>query len=64
MLSVPNSEKHRWRLNNSCLNTRLLFLIYSSVSFGLWVEFVVVTTISEMPWRFALDHVNYQMSNF
>ena len=39
-----------WRLNNRSLNTvvGLLFLISSSVSFGLCVEFVVVTTTCEM----------------
>ena len=30
----PNSGKHRWRLNNRSLNTGLLFLIFSSVSFA------------------------------
>ena len=50
---------HRWRLNN-----RLLFLKSSSVSFGVCIEFVVVTAIREMSRRFALDHVNYEMSNF
>ena len=48
MLSSRNSDTHRWRLNNRGLNTGLLFLISSSVSFGLCVEFVVVTTIREM----------------
>ena len=48
MLSSRNSDTHRWRLNNRSLNTGLLFLISSSVSFGLCVEFVVVTTIREM----------------
>ena len=50
---------HRWRLNN-----RLLFLTSSSVSFGVCIEFVVVTAIREMSRRFALDHVNYEMSNY
>ena len=47
-LSARNSDTHRWRLNNRGLNSGLLFLISSSVSFGLYVEFVVVTTIREM----------------
>jgi len=55
MLSALNSNKHRWRLDNPSLNTGLLFLISSSVSFGLYVEFVVVTTIREMSnWMCAL----------
>ena len=37
-----------WRLNNRSLNTGLLFLISSSVSFGLCVEYVVVTIVREM----------------
>ena len=69
ILSVQNSDKHRWRLNNCSLNTGLLLLISSSVSSGLCVGFIVATTIREMnmfnmPWRFASDHVNYEMSNF
>ena len=43
--SAPNSDKHSWRLNNGSLNTGLLFLISSSVSFDLSIQFVVVTTI-------------------
>ena len=41
-----------------------LFLTYTSVSFGVCIEFVVVTAIREMSWHFALHHVNYEMSNF
>ena len=48
MLSARNSDKHRWRLNDRSLNTGPLFLISSSVSFGLCVEFVVVTIIREI----------------
>ena len=38
----------RWGLNNRSLNIGLLFLISSSVFFGLCVESIVVTTIREM----------------
>ena len=40
MLSARNSDKHRWRLNNRSLNTGLLFLVYTSVSFGFCIQFV------------------------
>ena len=66
MLSVPKSGK-RVEIEQPQLNTGLLFLISSSVSFGLCIQFIVVTTIRVcivrlnlsrlMPWRFALDHV-------
>ena len=61
-----------WRLNNRNVTVRLLLLISSSVSFGLiacalssllWLPSVKSPT-KRMPWRFALDHVNYEMSNF
>ena len=48
MLSARNSDKHRWRLNYHSLNAGLLFLISSSVSSGLCVEFIVVTTKCEI----------------
>ena len=48
VLSALDSNRHRVRLNNRSLNIGLLFLISSCVSFGLRVEFVVVTTIREM----------------
>ena len=43
--TVTNSG---WRLNNCSLKIWLLFLISSSVSFGLCIQLVVVTTICEM----------------
>ena len=43
--TVTNTE---WRLNTRSLNIGLLFLISSSMSFGVCVEFVVVTTIREI----------------
>ena len=48
LLSAPNSDKHRIETEQPHFKYWLLFLISSSVFFGLYVEFVVVTTICEM----------------
>ena len=48
MLSAPNSDKHRMEIEQQQFKYWALVLDFSSVSFGLCVEFVVVTTIREM----------------